>query len=245
MEFFNMISGTCSIIGLFVSLFVASKVLKISDSNNNNTGEIQQGDGEQKIAKDHAILADNNSHATYNDYSGATIMGEIDEPPVLTELHYVIPMQTDNKYQEGVAPDTCEMTVPGSSNTACFSVDFGGVVSNPDVNKWIGYSIKTLPMKDWRSFVNSGYSLQFDYMATGTIKEIWFEITNFQCGKKIHKKKLSLDSTNMKYSLNLEIFKNIVEDWKSVDEICFVFFPENCVGQKGLVFITNLSLDKG
>lgn len=180
----------------------------MANSNNNNSGEIQQGDGEQKVAKDRSVLAGNNSHATYNDYSGATILGEIDESPVLTELHYSIPMQTDDRYQEGVDSDTCEMTVPGNSNTACFSVDFEGVVSNPNINKWIGYSIKLLPMKDWRSFVNSGYSLQFDYMATGTIKEIWLRIGNLL----------------MKFAL---------------------FYTKNCVGQKELVFITNLSLNKG
>ena len=48
MNIFNIIAGICSILGLVVSLFVASKVQKISESNNNNSGKLNQGDGVQK-----------------------------------------------------------------------------------------------------------------------------------------------------------------------------------------------------
>ncbi len=51
MEIFNVIAGICSIASLVVSVFVASKVLKISNSNNDNKGEIQTGDGVRKLRK--------------------------------------------------------------------------------------------------------------------------------------------------------------------------------------------------
>ena len=245
MEIFNLITGICSILGLFVSLFVASKVYIISNSNNNNSGKIHQGDGSQKIAENHSIIADNQSHATYNDYSGATIMGEIDEPPLLTEAYYPIFATERDSYQEGIFPSSCSMTVPGNSNTLCFFVHFETVISKPNTNRWIGYTIKSMPMRDWRSFVNENYALQFSYMAVGTIKEVWIEITNFQSNKKIYKTKLELFQNDLKFSLQLGKYRTMVDDWKSVDEICFVFFPENCIGQKGLVLITDLSLNKG
>lgn len=245
MDIFNIIASVCSIIGLFVSLFVASKVTKLSNSNNNNSGKIQQGEGNQKVAENHAVLADNHSSATYNDYSGATIMGELDEPPILTESYYPIFATESDKYQEGISPNVCNMIVPENSNTMCFSVDFEKIVSKPDVNRWIGYSIKSMPMRDWRSFVNDNYFLQFSYMATESIKEVWVEITNKQGNKKIYKNKLQLSQMDSRFSLPLSKYKDTVNDWKSVDEICFVFFLENCVKQKGMVFITGLSLIKG
>ena len=244
MEIFNLISGVCSIVGLFVSLFVASKVLKLSNSNNNNHGEIQQGDGIQKIAKDRAAFADHNSNATFNDYSGATINGEIDEFPVLTGKKYPIIVKEADKYNMGVAKSTCNLVKPENSNTLCFTVDFSKVTSQPEANRWIGYAISSLPMRDWRSFVEKDYILQFDYMATDTITELWIEITNKNANKKIHKAKLNLSEKDIRYRLQLNDFKKTIEDWKSVDEICFVFFPENCIGEQGSVFITDLSVQK-
>ena len=244
MNVFNMITGLCSIMGLLISLFVASKVQKLSNSNNNNSGNIHQGDGNQKVAENHSVLADNHSYAAYNDYSGATIVGEVDELPILTETYYPIFATERDRYQEGISPDSCNMTVPQNSNTLCFSVDFEKVVSKPDINRWIGYTIRSMPMRDWRSFVNENYTLQFSYMATDTISEVWIEIANFQSNKKIHKTKLELFQKDLKFSLQLGKYKSTVDDWKSIDEICFVFFPENCIRQKGLVFITDLSLVK-
>lgn len=248
-EIFNLIANICSIVGLFVSLFVASKVQKMLNSNNGNSGVLQQqqvdGLGIQKTAQNHSILADNHSNATYNDYSGAMIVGEIDELPSLTESHYPILAEESDKYQEGISPDACDMTVPPNSNTLCISADFEKTISKPDKNRWIGFSIKSLPMRDWRSFVKENYVLQFNYMATGNIKGMWIEITNLQGNKKIHKTKLQLFQKDLEFSLQLNKYVDNLNDWKSVDEICFVFFPEDCVGQKGLVFITDLSIRKG
>lgn len=244
MEAFNVFAGICSIVGLFVSLFVASKVQKISHSNNNNSGNIQQGDGNKNIADNNSVIADNHSSVKYNVYNNSEIYGEIDEPPTLTEIFYPITTAEIDKYQLGISKSVSDFTVLKSVNTICFTADFKNIISKPDDNRWIGYSIKSLPMKDWRSFVNMNYCLEFDYAETGFIKEIWLEITNFRVNKKICKRKLELSEKEKHFSLKLSDYKNIIDDWQSVDEICFVFFPENCIGQNGVVLISNMSIRK-
>lgn len=242
MDYFNVIAGICSIISLFITIFVASKVVKLSNSNNNNAGEIQTGDGVQKIAKGNSVIADGGS--TYIDYREATIVGEIDEPPILTEDRYPILADESYGYSENVADSLCRMITPGNANNYCYMVDFNSVTSKPEMNRWIGYTIQSLPMSDWRTFVNENYVLEFQYMAEGDIRYINLEITNANIGKKLCKRKLELLSDEQKFCLPLGKYIKSVEDWKSVNEICFVFFPEECVGQKGCVFITDVALVK-
>lgn len=191
MEWFNVIAGISSIISLLISIFVASKVVKLSNSNNNNAGVIQTGDGVQKVAE-----------------------------------------------------RLCKMITPGNANNYCFIVDFSNITSKPKRNRWIGYTIQSLPMGDWRTFVNENYALEFQYMADGNIQCINLEITNTRIGKKLCRRKLQLSAEEQKFSLPLGKYIKSVEDWKAVNEICFVFFPEECVGQKGSVFITDVVLIK-
>ena len=191
MEWFNVIAGISSIISLLISIFVASKVVKLSNSNNNNAGVIQTGDGVQKVAE-----------------------------------------------------RLCKMITPGNANNYCFIVDFSNIISKPKRNRWIGYTIQSLPMGDWRTFVNENYALEFQYMADGNIQCINLEITNTRIGKKLCRRKLQLSAEEQKFSLPLGKYIKSVEDWKAVNEICFVFFPEECVGQKGSVFITDVALIK-
>lgn len=242
MDVFNIIAGVCSIASLFLSIFVASKVVKLSDCNNNNNGAIQTGDGVQKIAKDNSVIADGG--ATYNDYREATIVGEIDEPPILTENRYSILADDSYGYSEKVADSLCRMITPGNANNYCYMVDFENITSKPDMNRWIGYTIQSLPMSDWRTFVNENYALEFQYMSEGDIRYINLEITNANIGKKLCKRRLELSSDERRFCLPLGKYIKSVEDWKSVNEICFVFFPEECIGQKGSVFITDVVLIK-
>lgn len=191
MEWFNVIAGISSIISLLISIFVASKVVKLSNSNNNNAGVIQTGDGVQKVAE-----------------------------------------------------RLCKMITPGNANNYCFIVDFSNITSKPKRNRWIGYTIQSLPMGDWRTFVNENYALEFQYMTDWNIQCINLEITNTRIGKKLCRRKLQLSAEEQKFSLPLGKYIKSVEDWKAVNEICFVFFPEECVGQKGSVFITDVALIK-
>jgi di/tricarboxylate transporter len=41
MNTFNLIAGVCSILGLLISIFVATKVFKISNSINNNSVKVR------------------------------------------------------------------------------------------------------------------------------------------------------------------------------------------------------------
>lgn len=244
MEIFNLFAGVCSVLGLLVSLFVATKVIKMSKSNNNNKGELNCGDGKQKIAKEGAAFADNHSVATYNDYSNAMIQGEIDEPPILTENCYHIFPEDAGQYSTGIAKNTCKLVAPKNANTFCFITDFQNIVSKPEINSWIGYCIKSLPMRDWRSFINDEYTMEFSYMSVGTINEVWVEITNKCDNKKLFKEKLELFEKEMRFVLQFSKYKDTLNDWKSVDEICFVFFPEDCIGTEGQVFISSMSIKK-
>ncbi len=134
------------------------------------------------------------------------------------------------------------MLTPGNANNYCFFVDFSSIVSKPEMNRWIGYTIQSLPMSDWRTFVNENYALEFQYMAEGDVRYVNLEITNANIGKKLCKRKLDLFSDERKFCLPLGKYIKSVEDWKSINEICFVFFPEECAGQKGSVFITDVVL---
>ena len=133
MEWFNVIAGISSIISLLISIFVASKVVKLSNSNNNNAGVIQTGDGVQKVAEGNSVIADEG--ATYYDYREATILGEIDEPPVLTESRYPVLADESYRYSENVAERLCKMITPGNANNYCFIVDFSNITSKPQRNK--------------------------------------------------------------------------------------------------------------
>ena len=240
MKELNLIASVCSIIGLLVSLFVASKVNKLSKSNNDNSGVLQSGDGIQNIAKGDSMIVGAHGSGTYHNYKGAKINGKIDNPPVLTEKTYYIAPVDYLKYKQGVSDNSCNMVVPGKSNSMCFIVDFSHIESKPEENRWIGYAIQSMPMYDWRSFVNEDYILKFSYIATENISNIWIEMTNKKSNKKIYKEPLALSLEEKKFQLPLGKYKTRLEDWKSVDEICFVFFPEECVDQKGSVFITDL-----
>lgn len=244
MDIFNIISGICSIVGLGVSLFVASKVSKITNSNNDNKGEILAGEGKQMIAKGHSAVADNHSIIHYTDNRDAVIFGEVDEFPILTEEKYFISAKNNDRYRQGICKDACELMPLGNLGSFCFSLNFLDIVSKPEDARWIGYSIKSLPMNDWRSFVEESYKLCFQYESTGSINEFWIEITNFQLGKKVYKEKIELSKKSGKRVIEFGQFKNTIGDWKSIDEICFVFFPENCIGTFGVLYISELEICK-
>lgn len=239
-DFFNIVAGSASIIGLIISIVIASKVTRLTNSNNQNNGQIQQGDGKQNVAKDHSVIGNKN---IVNDYRGANIRGEIDEFPVLTEQQYVISNYCD-KYNFCISNKTSEMIDIGKNDIIIFTADFTNIQSSPDDTRFIGYSFQSLPMRDWRSFITENYNLLFTYNCTGNIKEIWVEITNKTQNLKLYRHKLDLSYDKKEFSLCLKEFFNVIETWKNVDEICFVFFPEDCIGEKGTVYITDLGIYK-
>lgn len=229
LQWLSIIAEACSILGCIVSLFVASSLVKLSKSFNANKGMIQTGNGKQNFAKDHSMIATEHASAVYNDYSNATINGSEENK----ELSYV------DFYKQNIEENTFRRLDMNKENMLLFESNFTQTNSKPTEERWIGYSIKTLPTKDWRTFVNENFKLQFDYSAMGTISEIWMEISGSAQNKKICKRKIELKNCEEKYELKLEKFKNVIEDWKTVNEICFVMFPEHCIGEKGIICITN------
>lgn len=239
MDIFNLIAGICSILGFIISIFVANKVIKISNSNNNNSGAILQGNGTQEIATDHSAVG----NGTVND--NRIIIGELDEMPELTQDTYPINTSNIDKYHSNcISAKTCELIDSGNNNILIFSTDFINSPVYDEKLQFIGYVLKSLPMKDWRSFVNEDYYLIFDYEKTGTINNFNIEMANLQLGKKILKKNLHIDEGSNTFELRLHDFIPQLEDWKSVDEICFVFFLNECLNTYGTIKISSMRIEK-
>lgn len=241
-DIFSIISGTASIIGLIISIVIASKVTIISKSNNQIDGQIQQGDGNQKVATDHSVIGEGQS--VHYDYRNANVIGEIDELPILNKSNYPITANDYDKYSFGVSSKISEIIDIGNNDVIVISSDFTNIKTIPDEIRFIGYSLKALPMNDWRSFILENYYLSFTYNSIDTIKEMWIEITNKHQNIKLYKEKIELLNSKTNYSLSLNRFSSVIDTWKHVDEICFVFFPEDCLEQQGIVYITNLEICK-
>lgn len=242
MEILNIISDICSIVGVLTTLFVASKVIKISRSFNKNGGELLSGDGRQIIVKGQAgALASENSNATYNNYSHANIFGDLDEPPTLNLKKYPI-TSNPHKYAYGIDPSASNIAYISDSKTLCISADFVAIPASPNNNRGIGYSFKDLPMRDWRSFINKDYSLTFTYNSSGTINEIQLEIKNQT--SNLYEIKIKPSNEKQKFRLDLKNYSNTKDDWKSIKEICFVFFPDHCIGESGMIIISDLTIEK-
>lgn len=242
LDIFNFIASTCSIIGLIVTLVVASKVIRLEKSNNHNNGQIHQGDGDQSVAQNHSVIG--NGTIIHNDYTNSEIIGEVDKFPILTDSEYCIQNNNCDKYSLGISLQSCEMVDINKEDIIIFNIDFSDTISSPSKTRFIGYSFKSLPMRDWRSFILEDFRLSFTYSCTGNIKEIWIEITNKVQNMKLYKCKLKLSHNKKEFSLSLNTFSNVIDSWKYVDEICFVFFPEDCIGQQGCVYITKLEVSR-
>lgn len=241
MDVFNLLAGICSIVGLFVSCFTASKVYKMSNVEAGDNATIQNG--EKNIHVDgggNSYSAGNQS--TINNYH---FMEQIEkEPPILEQSKYNIIPQEYDKYKEGVDGKICNLLLIGESNNFRFISDFSDIESHPEINRWIGFAIRSLPMYDWRSFVKDDYCLEFSYIGTDNLDSMWIELTNKQLNKKVYKKCLNLSTDEKKFCLRLGEYKNRIDDWESIDEICFVFFPEECIGYKGTAIIMDLVIKK-
>ncbi|MBO5483713.1 MAG: hypothetical protein J5979_00710 [Lachnospiraceae bacterium] len=240
MDVFNIFAGTCSIVGLFLSLFVASKVTKLSKSNNNNSGVLQTGDGKQSVASGASVIAGKGAVVNYTQ----EIHGKRDEPPVLTELEYEIIPVDYLQYEKGISRKACDLINMGESNNFRINVDFRTFQPVIKDKCWIGYAITSLPLKDWRSFVNKEYIFQFNYAALGEVANIWIELTNKKTNQKLYNRKLDLSSDEQRFQLCLGNYNNAIEDWQSIDEICFVFFPHECEKANGAVLISNMCIVK-
>lgn len=240
MEIFNIFAGSCSIVGFFLSLFVASKVTKLSKSNNNNSGVLQTGDGKQSVASGASVIAGKGAIVNYTQ----EIHGKREEPPVLTELEYEIIPVDYLQYEKGISGKACDLINMGESNNFRINVDFRTFQPVIKDECWIGYAITSLPLKDWRSFVSKGYTLQFNYAALGAVANVWIEMTNKKTNQKLCKKKLDLSSDEQRFQLRLENYNNVIEDWRYIDEICFVFFPHECGEANGAVLISNMCIIK-
>jgi len=240
-DIITVVSEICSVLGFIISLFIASKLIRNSRSNNNNHGEIFQGEGDPMIAKDHSAV--NHSSVIHNEFKDSVIVGEPDIKPVLTESEYPIAVSNVIKYRQGI-PDIASEMVSAEKNNIIISANFQNCnLKDSEVN-FIGYCIKSLPLKDWRSFIDEEYSLSFDFNKTGTIDEFYVEFKNCAINKKIINLKISPQKEKQSFVLNLKDFQNFSEDWKSVDEMCIVFIPNSYNSVFGTLTVSDLKISK-
>lgn len=236
-EVISIISEICSILSFLLSSFIASKLIRNSKSNNDNKGEIIQGDGDPTIAKDHSAIS--NSSVVHNEYKDSVIYTDLDFKPVLKEKKYPIMTSSVIKYRENI-PDITSEIVSRNHNNIILSANFLGCELSVEKEHYIGYCIKTLPLRDWRSFIDNNFSLSFDCERTGTIHEFYIEFKNCIANKKIWEFKVSLTHEKQTLTYSLKDFKNVSEDWKSVDEMCVVFFPDESDRVYRTIALSNL-----
>lgn len=236
-EVISIVSEICSILAFVLSSFIASKLIRNSKSNNDNKGEIIQGEGDHTIAKDHSAIS--NSSVVHNEYKDSVIYTDVDFKPVLTEKKYPILMTSVVKYRENI-PDIASDVVSRNYNNIILSANFLECELDEEKTCHIGYCINSLPLKDWRSFIDNNFSLSFECDKTGTIDEFYIEFKNCIANKKIWKFKVAPTNEKQTLTFNFKDFKNSSEDWKSVDEMCVVFFPDKSNRVYGTVTLSNL-----
>lgn len=89
-------------------------------------------------------------------------------------------------YSEGINGDSCKMLAGTTRNSFMINADFSDVQAVPGISQWVGYAVKSLPIMDWRSFVEEGYTLSFRYRMSGNVSKIHVEFTNQNPAAKPH-----------------------------------------------------------
>lgn len=215
MDVFNLLAGICSIVGLFVSCFTASKVYKMSNVETGDNSTIQNG--EKNIYVDGGgtsySAGDQSTITTYH------FTEQVEkEPPILEKSTYNIIPQEYDKYKEGVDGKTCNLLLIGESNNFRFISDFSDIESHPEINRWIGFAIKSLPMYDWRSFVKDDYCLEFSYIGTDNVGSMWIELTpvyNFINDRLVDE---SAVLRPLSWHLILYVFRYFSRKWQKISD---------------------------
>lgn len=227
-----------SIIGTIIACFTAASVYKIVKTNNKVSIEKQSMHQEASTGSIGDIITGNNSNTHIENYTNPVIhQVKEKDPPELTEKKYVI--QLDNvcmyeykPYQKKYCHIFC------NENNLLIKVNYTEDV--PVENFFVGVAVRSLPFTDFRSFVKKGYTLCFDLEAVGQIKNLYIEIKDQKNSLELYKGKIPTDTES--FQLSLKQFLNMVDNWKNITEICFVFIPENGEACKGIAEIKNLCL---
>lgn len=274
MDVFNFIAGLCSIASLLISIFVAANITKLVKINgNHNTNMIAEGDGATQVST-RVTGGDRTVSVAGNVSGDVNIGGQEKEPPVLSQAVYPIPISGPDGtilnslcFRENIDESSCKMLAGESENSIILEADFSGVQPMPVSSQWIGFAVKSLPMNDWRSFVKKAYKLRFQYRMAGNLNNVHLEFKNEDPPTKPHNIVIPFESPAeeengqheingnrningkntsdgwKQFSLDMGQHKGI-DQWKSISEIAFVFFPQECIGQKGNIYIRRLELTK-
>lgn len=152
-------------------------------------------------------------------------------------------------YSENVTECAVKFQADTRKNNIVLSIDFRGIDASKVTDKdkyYAGITIKSLPFSDWQSFIKKGYILQFQCRSEGQIDKIHIEFSNVSTNEKSYKNMISLKSEEQFYQLDLKQFQNRCNEWNSISELCFVFFPvvDGLCGKSGKAYIDNMILKK-
>ncbi len=229
----DIINCCCTVLSLILSIFAASSVIKIKNGNiKNKMFNLGKGNPQQ-----------NNVNISQSENFGNTINMTGKEIPELTKNEYSFNLiQDQNMLLYFNQIDKSVLKYSAKQNSIYFDIDFRNKYLNSIETPFAGCAIKSIPMNDWRGFIKENYILSFDYCSTFE-GEMQFEITS-SIGKifqqPVYLKKDMFD----KFTIKLSDFEPIMENWESVTEICFVFFPEKCLNTFGTIKIQNLCIKK-
>lgn len=224
----DIIECVCTVVSLILSIFAVASVVNIKKENNSS-----KQIGKTNIKADHSTVLNGSNNSLH----------VVDEkiPEIKHDIYYF------NMNQEGrctpyfcnVKEDTLQITT--QSKEIIMKIDFTGTIVNPIETMFAGYCIKALPMNDWRGFIKENYILEFDYIADFS-GEFQLEI-----GKnKMYQLPISFkEYCRNSHKVILKNYLSTIDMWKSVGELCFVFFPKKCGYVNGSIQIFNIRIIRG
>ncbi len=229
----DIINCCCAVFSLILSVFAASSVIKIKKGNiKNRMLNIGKGNPQQ-----------NNVSISQSENFGNTINITGKKVPKLIENEYTFNLNQDeniilyfNQIEKTVLKSLIKL------NSVYLDIDFRNIHLNPVETPFAGCAIKSIPMDDWRGFINKNYILSFDYFSNCEC-EMQFEITS-SVGKIFQQPIILKKDIPNRFTINLSDFKSVIENWDTVTEICFVFFPEKYLNTFGSIRIQNLCIKK-
>lgn len=154
-------------------------------------------------------------------------------------------------YHENGDPSSLRATFinRGRGKSIALSYDFTPHHSPSLPPQFVGYATR-LQFSNWKEFLDCGYWLSFDASTDGNARLLTVEIKRLitppreDTRQEIAKWQVDLPLEWTRINLRLRDISYPELPWDNLWEICFVLFRDNVVGDKGLILIDNLCLEK-
>lgn len=229
----DIIECVCSVLSLIISIFAVSSVVKIKKDVYKNK-IIQKGKNNINNSGTATILTD---ESTLNQYISDKVIPNINKDFYEFDI-------TDVENNIACYNEVCKDVLKYSfiNDTLNMDIDFTTINYVPTKIQFASYCIRTLPMTDWRGFIKENYVLEFDCISD------FDGIMQVEIGapaKKLYQFPLKFFSnTRINHRIYLGKYLSVIDKWDDVNEICFVFFVDNCLNSKGFVNVENMSIHK-